>query len=269
MGKYNESMKRITLLLLCFSLLISCSVRLEKRVYNNGYYHHFYSRNNPEPKKTDLSSISQNITCNNVSLPARSYPLTENVPVSLSHLKEKKQEFSPPESKKKSTFLSKINFSTAKDDSAKVLIVHPLVGEMVDSTEKVKYGLFDFWPNSNFVSARFLEKEGRIYLEGKMKSGEIKIVQYSELDFNQTATKISTPEKDGTSEFNENLVTGFLIGLYILLFLILLFILAILSIIALALGGTSLGTLAVIGSLALLGIVLRAMISSIEERGKL
>ena len=152
-----------------------------------------------------------------------------------------------------------------QDDSIKVLTVHPLVGEIIDSTEKARHNLFDFWDDRSFVSARFIEKSGEIYLEGTMKSGEVKTIPYTEQAFNKTNTQISAPpEKE--NQISDEAEVGLLIVLYIVLGLLLLFALTVICLALLLILGGTIFYLAVSLSAALVGIVFRAMVNSIEER---
>ncbi|MBA3972397.1 MAG: hypothetical protein H0X46_09705 [Bacteroidetes bacterium] len=166
-------------------------------------------------------------------------------------------------SPRKSSFTTELQPNNSDEDTIKILTVHPLVGEVIDSTEKIKYQLFDFWDDRNFVSAQFIEREGKIYLEGIMKDGEIKTVPFTEQNFNKTTTQIATPVKN--ERFEDDVEVGVLIALYILLFILLIAVLGFLCLLAATLAGF-LFTITLTLSLALLGIVLRAMISSIENR---
>lgn len=83
-------------------------------------------------------------------------------------------------------------------DSSKVIIVSPVVGETIDSAEKVTYKIFSYWKKEEFVSAQFIQQaNGQLLLVGKMKSGVEKHIGYTKEEFDNVAYSIDGRSNGG------------------------------------------------------------------------
>jgi len=101
----------------------------------------------------------------------------------------------------KQTEVKETNTDTVpvKKDSVKILVISDMVGDVIDSAEKAKYKLFPYWDNDKFLSAQFVqEADGQIFLVGKMRSGAIGRIPYSNSSYNQLA-KLTFKESSTTA----------------------------------------------------------------------
>ena len=81
----------------------------------------------------------------------------------------------------------------SEGDTLRAMIVHHLVGDIIDSTEKSKYHLFPFWKKEEYKLAQFFQKnDGSIFLLGTMKDGSTKTILYSREQFEQTTSLINS-----------------------------------------------------------------------------
>lgn len=64
---------------------------------------------------------------------------------------------------------------------AQRIVLHEVVGECIDSSEKVKYHLFPFWMNSHFDHAEFYRNtDSTMFIVGTMKDGSLDTVTCSQ-----------------------------------------------------------------------------------------
>lgn len=65
----------------------------------------------------------------------------------------------------------------------RLVTLHPLVGERIDSTEKIKYHLFPYWKKEDYSSAYITEEPGSGYkITGLMKDGSTKTIPVTAAD---------------------------------------------------------------------------------------
>jgi hypothetical protein len=261
-------MKRIIPILISLTLFASCSVRVEKRLYNKGFYVQRSGAGNTlasEPATVEPPETVSDIRPSSASQNINSYNVAVNDLLTTTGTTDIKESSFPAKKRKKHPF---IDPAIPQDDSEKVLIVNPLVGEIIDGAEKEKHNLFSFWSDNTFLSARFIEKKGQIFLEGTMKSGEVKLIPYTEQQYNKVNTQIASSVSDRKERdaLSDDLELALLIALYVVLGLALIAALSIICIFMLVFLGGTIFYASVILSLALIGIVLQAMRQSIEDR---
>lgn len=67
-----------------------------------------------------------------------------------------------------------VRVGTAQDMSAKVLTISSVVGDVIDSAEKVNYGVLTFWKKEEFYAAQFwLQPDSSVKIVAHMKDGSI------------------------------------------------------------------------------------------------
>ncbi|MGQ0826836.1 MAG: phage holin family protein [Bacteroidota bacterium] len=260
-------MKKTILFLLLLSLIMSCSVNFEKKLYRNGY---FIECSHIKVKKEDRTLTLDRSDSLISSIPIKSPSLDETYPITA--YLNKTRMFLTSKAIASNSNKKFESYKTISEDTVKVLIVNPIVGESIDSTEKVNYHLFPFWGPSVFRSARFIKKtDGKIYLEGTMKTGETKTIIYTESDFSSIGSQISritvlSPEEEKESEDRENrkIKAGFLTFLYIIFGIILFFALLALIFFSFFVFGLW-GILIAAAGIVLFVFIIKAMSKSIDK----
>ncbi|MCD6068546.1 MAG: hypothetical protein K0S33_3372 [Bacteroidetes bacterium] len=82
--------------------------------------------------------------------------------------------------------------TTSTPVSNKVLLLHEIVGETIDSTEKSHYHLFPFWSREEFVSAAVYQKPDSTYLlAGNMRDGSVRSLIISATDLGNIRYQVS------------------------------------------------------------------------------
>src|SRR5688572_19394931 len=70
-------------------------------------------------------------------------------------------------------------------DQETVMVLHPIVGEVIDFEEKTQYKLFPAYPDETFQVARFLQNNaGEIVLEIIFRNGKTERRPYTQNEFN-------------------------------------------------------------------------------------
>ena len=83
----------------------------------------------------------------------------------------------------------------------RLLVVNPLVGEVIDLSEKVQYGLFPTYSADSFESGRFLEFENAdglrsIVLQIALRNGDTRIQSFTTADFEALGRQISNRREE-------------------------------------------------------------------------
>ena len=74
----------------------------------------------------------------------------------------------------------------------RLVTLHPLVGEKIDSTEKVTYHLFPFWPKEDFACAYIIELPNNTYkLTEVLKNRSTTIILLSKADVDNMHYQVS------------------------------------------------------------------------------
>ncbi|MFI5203842.1 MAG: hypothetical protein ACHQF2_05045 [Flavobacteriales bacterium] len=82
--------------------------------------------------------------------------------------------------------------SMRAQDISRFVTIHPLVGTVIDSTEKVKYHLFPYWKKENFKQASFYRQaDSSVVLVGTMKNDSTIQLSFSKQDLKNTTITIN------------------------------------------------------------------------------
>ncbi len=149
-------MRVIISLILIVILIPSCSV--QKRKYTRGYYVSSHRSVGIKPNYVESTAMK----------PAYS-------PESM------QMDVETVQMQKKSVMNSDCNEALILDKNKdSILVIDEKVGEVIDSTEKIRYKLFPSISNKDFVSAQFkMDKNGKIRLDVLLKDGSYKSQPYS------------------------------------------------------------------------------------------
>ncbi len=156
-------MKRSNFIKIFFLVFIFSSCTMQKRLYRPGFY---------------IDHRTNNLSMEIPEPEGRSIPVeNKGIPVQKECLKQKGSLM----------FHLGCDSIPAKVDSSKIVTLSPAVGKIIDKDEKIKYHLFPFFKTDDFVCAYFIqEKDGSLYLIGKLRDGTEKRVPYTVQQFQDT-----------------------------------------------------------------------------------